>query len=178
MGAYYCYVNWDRKEYFSIGTGNLNNKYSGLGYTPAARAFGLLLVNPILRSRYSEPLLRHSIAGRWYRDQVTVEADEFGEWWWDHRQQEFTDVSADVLVMLCVWDKGYIKSLLDENESFWLEVTYLVVNMLLPEEIKAEIEPLLGPDYAGRYKRMAASDRYFVAPCPHLEETPRSRWFT
>lgn len=174
MGAYLFYVNYDLEEYFSIGTGGFNTKLSALGYVPAARAMGLLLANPAATTDvYQNRFRSESIVGRWHKTRVAVEADDFGDGW-NPEDTDFVDVSADIIVMLCMWDGIYLESLLAEHEEFWLHVAHLAVSSQLPDHIRAVIEPLLGPSYQQRFADKAAA-KSFEPAFARLPET--MQWF-
>lgn len=82
MGTCYAYRNHDKAQYFDCGLACWNNKRSGLGCGPGARAMGLLL------------------CADWSGDRISVENDSDSLDW----QDGAIDIEVDVVLMLLETD--------------------------------------------------------------------------
>lgn len=173
MGTYYRYVNWDLEEYFGLEIGGFNGKLPGAGHTPAARALALLLVEGSGAPDGTEPSGTQPIVGRWHRSRVSLEGEEAPAFV-EAAEAGFADVSADVLIMICLFDHDRQLAELLDNDAFYLQVAHLVVTRQLTDGLRLKLETLLGDNHEARY-RLLAKDRPHALHSVQLSET--LRWF-
>jgi len=145
MGIYYHYVNHSKKEWFATDSLGGSPRLRSLGYTPASRAFHLLLASP---------------HGRWLGDSIAILGDD-SEGDWDLIQEEYTDIQADVILMLIQKDgTDEICSNLQEKNNLFMQLCYLVITGQA-KHFTRDIEPCLGAEYLKRYGRLCKETPYF-----------------
>ncbi|MDH5655089.1 MAG: hypothetical protein OEZ34_04240 [Spirochaetia bacterium] len=145
MGVYYHYANHTKKERFAADSLGGSPKLRALGYTLASRAFHLLLASP---------------HGRWLGDNISILGDDI-EKDWDIILKEYTDIQADVILMLIQKDgTGEICSIIREDENLFMQMCYLVITGQT-KHFRRDIEPCLGAEYQKRYGQLCKETQLF-----------------
>jgi hypothetical protein len=146
MGVDYHYANLTKREWFAADTFGENSKQSGLGCGLSARAFQLLLLRRELAS------VSKFDVGRWSTDSVTLIGDNHKEF--EKYEEDFADVSADVIVMVYAFD-GFeeIAEAAGKSKNLFMELCHLVVTHQ-KQSLERHLIQHFGANYRQHYSEL------------------------
>jgi hypothetical protein len=155
MGTTYHYANLTKREWFPTDALGGNAKFSGLGFSLTARGFELLLVNSNVPSMSNDPVR----VGRWAGDAIAVIGDTDENWL--HYNDEFADLTADVILLVASCD-GFdrVASVAEEDSSLFMQLSYLVATRQAPV-LEPYMKQRFGTSFWKRYKDMCHERSWF-----------------
>ena len=156
MGTYFYYVNFTRRERFSISALGGGDKLSSIGRNLAARAFELMV------TRRGTGLLGElpALCGRWAGDEVAVVGDDWDEDW-DAIRESHVDIGANVILLLMEFD-GFepLREAAEQDSFLFMQLCHLATTGQ-SKPLEKEMEHHFGVDFRRRYKQMCQERVWF-----------------
>ena len=155
MGITYHYASLTKREWFSADALGGNSKFSGIGLSLTARAFDLLLV------RSHERAATETVKpGRWSSDSIALIGDTEDDWL--YYLKEFTDIEADVILMVYFSD-GFerIASAAADDSGLFMELCHLVTTRQAMQ-LESHMKQSFGAKFLQRYKDLCSERSWFT----------------
>jgi hypothetical protein len=134
VGTDYCYVNYDLKQYFSVGLFGTNARGDAVGRTESARALAWLI----------------SDQGTWRQNRIAVVGDASDEI--RHIIQDFVDIEIEAELMLLDIDglESVESALAIQPDSTFLHLCELAIHLRRPH-LTTMLCDRFGKDWQDRY---------------------------
>lgn len=169
MGVYYHYANYTKRERFCIDTIGGGCKLSALGFTPASRAFHLLL-HEQPKAIAASP---HGACGRWSGDSIAIVGDDLTPDW-EQFETEFTDIAAHAILLVFETD-GFdrIGDAAEEDDCLYMQLCVLIASRQATE-LERPMQARFGDHFWDRYKRLCEAHVWFT-PASLVQLAPTAR---
>lgn len=154
MGAYYHYVNFSKKERFSVDSLGGGSKLGAIGYTLGSRAFHLMLVE---------------MTGRWAGDKIAILGDDHSPIW-DEVYSDFIEIDANVIMTVFMED-GFdeLKEYALEDTDFLMQLCYMA-DSKQALELESDLQSICSGSYKERYAELCKVNYKFrpldIIPIP------------
>ncbi len=164
MGIDYIYVNFTRRERFSVDALGGGGRIGALGRTLASRALHLMILGAPGDRRPGE---RRTI-GRWTGESIGIIGDTMAEW--ESFAAEHTDVAANAIMAVYQQD-GFdeIGEAAEEGSALFMQLCYLISTRQAPE-LEPHMVRKFGAKYLARFAMQAREYPWFtyadLAPAP------------
>ena len=157
MGTYFHYVNFTRRERFSISALGGGDKFSAVGRTLAARAFEVMLT---MRGSANLPDSYEPARCRWGGDEVAVVGDD-SDPDWEAIRTGFVDIGANVILMLMEVD-GFepVREAAERDASLFMQLCHLATTGQ-SRPLEGELERHFGEDFRRKYKQLCEERVWF-----------------